>query len=113
MKFSVNLKGRINNFPLGKQDYLLPLFEAISNSIHAIEDMKEINQAHKGIIEIEIEREKIPQLTEPEEILQPITGFIIKDNGIGFTDKNMASFMESDSSYKLTRGGKGVGRFLW
>jgi hypothetical protein len=37
----------------------------------------------------------------------------VKDNGRGFDDENMESFVTCDSSYKATRGGKGVGRLLW
>ena len=41
-----------------------------------------------------------------------VTGFIVKDNGVGFTQKNFESFLTSDSDYKMEKGGKGVGRFL-
>ena len=32
---------------------------------------------------------------------------------MGFNDDNFKSFNTADSTYKLHRGGKGVGRFLW
>jgi hypothetical protein len=44
---------------------------------------------------------------------QPITGFIIQDNGIGFTDEHFRSFKTSDTTFKAKTGGKGVGRLLW
>lgn len=42
-----------------------------------------------------------------------IERFIIFDQGVGFTDENMDSFNTAYSEYKYTKGGKGVGRFLW
>jgi hypothetical protein len=42
-----------------------------------------------------------------------IEGFSIRDNGIGLTDENMKSFRTSDSPYKISKGGKGVGRLTW
>lgn len=43
----------------------------------------------------------------------PIADFRITDNGIGFTEPNMNSFLTLDSQYKARRGGRGVGRLLW
>jgi hypothetical protein len=48
-----------------------------------------------------------------EDGLAPIEGFIVVDNGIGFDEKNYNSFLTSDSSWKIARGSKGIGRFLW
>lgn len=45
--------------------------------------------------------------------LAPISSFEIIDNGVGFNEENLNSFMESDSTYKAAIGGKGVGRFSW
>ena len=36
--------------------------------------------------------------------------FIIEDNRMGFNERNLNSFMESDSTYKAD---KGVGEFSW
>ena len=43
----------------------------------------------------------------------PISDFRITDNGVGFTESNMNSFLTLDSQYKAARGGRGVGRLLW
>jgi hypothetical protein len=43
----------------------------------------------------------------------PISGFRITDNGIGLDDNNWDSFNTAFSPHKLTRGGKGLGRFTW
>jgi len=52
-------------------------------------------------------------MPEIENIVPEIDGFIIEDNGMGFNERNLNSFMESDSTYKADKGGKGVGRFSW
>ncbi len=108
---NIDLVGRINNTKLPLSNGLCPLFEAISNSIHAIEEAKE----RKGRIEVEVVRQPpTPGLFGVEPATnQPITGFVVHDNGIGFTDTNFNSFQTSDSTRKQTKGGKGVGRFLW
>lgn len=48
-----------------------------------------------------------------QEAKGDITGFEITDNGIGFNDANMESFLTLDSEHKASRGGRGVGRLLW
>jgi hypothetical protein len=106
----VDLRGRIGNTKLPVSNGLHPLFEAISNSIHAIEEAK----VTKGHIEIEVIRGTSSSLFGEElPVSQPILGFVVLDNGIGFTDPNFKSFQTSDSTKKKTKGGKGVGRFLW
>ena len=40
-EFLINITGRINNFNLPKNQPLLPLFEAIVNSFHAIEESRD------------------------------------------------------------------------
>ena len=111
---NTNVIGRVRNIYLPKSQGLLPLFEAIINSIDAIDDSG-IN-TNEGMIEIYIKR--TPNIfneaeTPTGELLNPITGFEIVDNGIGFTDKNYDSFNEADTLNKLGKGGKGVGRFTW
>lgn len=38
--FSINIRGRVKNFNLPKNQPLVPLFEAIVNAIHAIDERK-------------------------------------------------------------------------
>lgn len=111
--FSVNIKGRVKNYPLPKNQPLFPLYEAVVNSFHAIEERRTSIGDYKAQITIEIVRNGEPTLPIVPGLLPEITGFIIKDNGIGFNDANMKSFTESDSTYKAELGGKGVGRFSW
>ncbi|MDO5139509.1 MAG: ATP-binding protein, partial [Oscillospiraceae bacterium] len=42
-----------------------------------------------------------------------VIGFNVIDNGVGLDENNMRSFLQSDSTYKASIGGKGVGRFSW
>ena len=108
--FSVNIKGKVRNFSLPKDKPLVPLYEVIVNSINAIDEKRRSDSNYNGIIKIEVLREKTLFFDDDENT---ISGFKIIDNGIGFTDNNMDSFMEADSDYKLKIGGKGVGRFSW
>lgn len=104
-----DVAGRIKNMSLGASKPLLPLYEAVVNSIQAIEDAKQ----SKGAIHIEIIRDTAHLLRESSPDNGEITGFVISDNGIGFDDSNYAAFETADTTYKADRGGKGIGRFLW
>lgn len=98
-------EGRINNISLAPnaKNTLYPLFEAVMNSIHAIEERFGKDQISKGFVEITITRDGN----------QDYAGFKIRDNGVGFTERNLNSFQRMDSRKKATIGGKGVGRLLW
>ena len=96
----------------------MPLFEAVQNSIHAIEDAG--LSVADGRISVEIVRD--PQMTlVPEDppnrpgpaSVADVAGFRIRDNGIGFTDRHMRSFETLDTDLKAAIGGRGVGRLLW
>lgn len=101
--------GRVKRLPLdpSEKSALLPLFEAISNGLHAIDDCFKNNASKEGKIVIEVLRE------ESDENESRVIGFIITDNGIGLNKKNFESFCKPDSLYKIERGGKGVGRLGW
>jgi hypothetical protein len=83
-----NLKPNIDNL-------LLPIFEAISNSIHSISDLE---SEDAGAIEIEI-------FTNDFQVT-------IKDNGVGLNKDNMDAFLTPFTGNKLRKGGKGFGRFI-
>jgi len=100
--------GRVNNIALPVTKALLPVFEAIINSIQACS----INENHT--IDLLINRNlSQPALSEELNFLPEIKGFVIKDNGCGFTKENYNSFNKSDTTNKIEIGGKGIGRFLW
>lgn len=113
-----NLIGRVTvNTALSFRHALLPVLEAITNSIDAIEDAS--RTAGAGRIEVYIKRNKTLELQdldseqEDTRIHGSFYSFEIHDNGIGFTGENYESFTVADSLYKQRRGGKGVGRFTW
>lgn len=111
-RFSIDLEGRIKNFDLKKSKPLIPLFEAVVNSIYAIEERQRI-EAFKGVIDVRIIREPQEVMDGISHNINDITGFEIIDNGIGFDENNMKSFLQSDSTYRADKGGKGIGRFSW
>lgn len=118
MSMNTSLRGRLRNTPLPFSHSLMPLFEAVVNSIHAISEVT--SDPDYGQIVIDIIR--MPQATlefddaksrrgvVPQE---PILGFKIYDNGAGFHANNMLSFETLDSEYKAGQGCRGVGRLLW
>jgi hypothetical protein len=109
-KIGIDLKGRVNRLKLAERNMLLPLFEAIVNSIHAIEDTENL----KGEININLIRSSQSSLDFRSERLTPeIIGFEIDDNGIGFNEDNYESFKREYSTHKADRGGLGIGRFMW
>lgn len=112
--FTIDLAGRVKNFDLPKTQPLIPLFEAVVNSIYAIEERKE-SEDFIGKIDIRIVREpqEVATLDGIDSTINEITGFTVSDNGIGLDENNMKSFLQSDSTYRAAKGGKGVGRFSW
>ena len=104
----VDLVGKIKNTQLPRSKALLPMFEAVVNSFQAIEDAG--RAVVSPAIDIRVERDPIlPDLNIDAEV----NGFTIVDNGVGFTEVNLDSFFTSDTQYKVGRGGKGIGRFIW
>ncbi len=105
-----DIEGKINQIKLAPSKALLPMFEAVINSIQATKD----SGIKKGLIQIYIHRDESQMLIEGEEKdLRPIKSISITDNGIGFNDENYKSFQTANSTQKLKIGGKGVGRFIW
>ena len=117
MNIETNLRGRLRNTTLPKSSGLLPLFEAVVNSIHALEEAQ--TQPEQGLIRVVIEREPSLFDTDTDGTVRgrrasgDVIGFKVIDNGIGFTEANFDSFRTLDSEYKVTKGGRGIGRLLW
>ena len=105
----IDVAGRVRNVPLPTSRPLTPLFEAVVNSIQAIEDARRGD----GRISIKLVRDQSPTLIELDRGSRDIVSFEITDNGVGFNDDNFAAFQTSDTTYKANRGGKGIGRFVW
>ncbi|MBB7656031.1 ATP-binding protein [Escherichia coli] len=110
MSLQTNLKGRLRNTSLPKSHGLMPVFEAVVNSIHSIEEM---DNAAEGKIVLHINRTTQSSLDLDAKSQQPIIGFTITDNGCGFNEANFKSFETLDSDHKIDKGCRGVGRLMW
>src|SRR5688572_7434469 len=103
--FAMDLTGRLRNVPLAPYRALLPVFEAIANSLDAVRE-----RGTPGHIEVDVVRGG-GQLELGDELYstrEQIRGFSIRDDGIGFTDSNFESFCTADSQQKVKLGGRGV-----
>lgn len=110
MSLQTNLKGRLRNTRLPRSHGLMPVFEAVVNSIQSIEER---GDSGAGKIVLRINRETQGSLDIESKSLPPIVGFTITDNGCGFDDSNFKSFETLDSDHKIDKGCRGVGRLLW
>lgn len=115
-----DVPGRIRNTKLARARALLPMFEAVVNSIHAVADAISAGflQPGRGQIEVRLARRPSQGVLRPTGddhpmIAEPIEHVTITDNGIGFNEANYRSFLTADSRQKVTLGGRGIGRFLW
>ncbi len=106
--FSFDLAGRVRNLslPASAVNALIPLFEAVSNALHALDAKWGDRAAEVGQVRVAIRR-------RGDDVDANVIGFHVLDNGIGLTEANWRSFRTSDSSFKILRGGKGVGRLSW
>lgn len=113
MNMHTSLSGRLRNTNLPKTNVLYPLFEAVINSIHSIDERVDTQKditINDGQIKIEVLRSGQTSITNEKS---DIVGFKITDNGIGFNEANYNSFQTLDSEYKLSQGCRGIGRLLW
>jgi hypothetical protein len=113
MDMQTSLSGRLRNTNLPKTNALLPLFEAVVNSIHSIDERIEKQKdftMYDARIVINVIRSNQTRIdNEKPELI----GFSIEDNGIGFNANNYQSFQMLDSEYKIDKGCRGIGRLLW
>ncbi|WP_313231384.1 ATP-binding protein [Sphingobium yanoikuyae] len=100
---NVNVKRLVENIRSGTNVYT-PLVELVVNAIQAIDEKKITN----GLVEIEVIRNGQADIIDR---LEDVDGFIVKDNGIGFTKDNRDSFDTLYTEQKIVDGGKGFGRF--
>ena len=112
-----SLEGRLRNIHLPHSKGLMPVYEAVVNSIESIEELNAIKQLPLSEYQIDVEIIRDGQISleiKPGPRPEPeITSFRIADNGIGFTDDNWTSFNTLDSLKKLDKGCRGIGRVLW
>lgn len=100
---NVNVRRLVENIRSGTNIYT-PLVELIVNAIQAI-DAKGIPN---GLVEIEVLRNGQADVLDR---LEDVDGFVVKDNGIGFTKNNRDAFDTLYTEQKIADGGKGFGRF--
>ena len=100
-----DIVNRVKRLPKPTQaaEALQPVFEAVSNSLHAIEDA--FGDAYQQMGEVTV---TFLAVKTPSEITVVVT-----DNGVGMEPVRFEAFCTADTDYKITRGGKGVGRLLW
>lgn len=103
----INFRGLVELHTLPTSEPLLPLYEAIVNSIQSI------NQSgiSDGVIRVYLERDNNPNLFGTWET--DINNIVIQDNGSGFTEENFKSFNTYATDFKKMLGCKGVGRMIW
>lgn len=114
MSMVTNLNGRLRNTSLPLSHGLSPLFEAVVNSIQAIEEAG--LSTNKGSIQVKIIRTNQQEMnydSSESKNLSEIIGFEVTDNGIGFNNENFESFRIFDTEHKANKGCRGVGRLLW
>lgn len=102
---NVDLVKRVQRLPkpTNTSGALIPLFEAVSNSIHSVQARFKLAAAKRGRISIKVEKRKGRR---PLRIT-------VTDNGTGLDTKNFTAFCTTDTDNKISIGGKGVGRLMW
>lgn len=110
-----NLSGRVRNTSLPESHAFLPLFEAVVNSIHSIEERgNDFSSSYITISIIRSNQALLLLMKDTEKLNEKeIVGFKVIDNGTGFNDHNFQSFETLDSDYKIEKGCHGIGRLLW
>ncbi len=93
----VDLNRAVSNFKLQTKNILIPVYEALTNSIHACATKINITFIVESQLQMDGSDGKIEKI-------------IITDNGQGLTQENIDSFLTLYSSHKVKLGGKGVGR---
>ena len=85
--------GRVERLSLRPtaENALMPLFEGVSNALHAVDDRFGPETSDRATIKVEVLR---ADLAEEQS---PVTGFVIEDNGIGLNEANFKSFCRLDS----------------
>lgn len=105
-----NIQGLVDRLDLSPSKGLMPLFEAVSNAMDAIEERT--GNPAGGTIRIRL-LERHDLAVQGGDATPVLDGFEISDDGAGFTDANLSSFGEAYTLSKVKVGGKGVGRFTF
>ncbi|MBW7964143.1 ATP-binding protein [Bradyrhizobium sp. BR 10261] len=100
---SINIKRAIENIRSGTTVYT-PVIELIVNAIQAIREVKPTG----GLVNVTILRHIQDDMIDK---IASVDGFIVRDDGIGFTEEHRNSFDTLYTALKAGDGGKGFGRF--
>jgi len=118
MALETNVKDRLRNTDLPESRSLMPLFEAVVNSIQPFEEAEIPND--KGKITVEVIQDDSPALPFDGKATKRgpnatalILGFPVVDNGVGFNAKNFVSSETSDSEHKAAQGCRDFGCLPW
>ena len=100
--FVLDIRGQLNNIRLAESKALWPLFEAVVNSIQAIEYSPNKNN---GKICITAQREitYMESLDLSKDVLEKFESFTITDNGVGLDNENYKSFNTAYSTLKAKK----------
>ena len=105
-----NIKGLVDRLELSQAKAMMPLYEAISNAVDAIEEHQDGFINHSIRIRLVASNDLAHQGGDGTLV---VDGFDVIDDGVGFNDKNLASFKEAHTLSKVKLGGRGVGRFTF
>jgi len=105
-----NIKGLVDRLELSQAKAMMPLYEAISNAVDAIEERQDGFSNHSIRIRLVASNDLAHQAGDGTLV---VDGFDVIDDGVGFNDKNLASFQEAHTLSKVKVGGRGVGRFTF
>lgn len=105
-----NIRGLVERLELSQAKAMMPLYEAISNAVDAIEEHQDGFSNHSIRIRLVASNDLAHQAGDGTLV---VDGFDVIDDGVGFNDKNLASFQEAHTLSKVKVGGRGVGRFTF
>ncbi|MDL2311468.1 hypothetical protein LJC68_01135 [Bacteroidales bacterium OttesenSCG-928-B11] len=109
MQQSINILNYIKSIKINPDEYLLPLLEVVVNAIQSIED-KTDNE--KGQISIKAIRSPLQTIEFEDELpYNPIIGFEVYDNGVGFIQSRFSAFGDAFTDFNAKKGCKGIGRY--
>lgn len=100
---NINIKRAVENIRSGTSVYT-PVVELVVNGIQAIRTSKDTG----GAVTVTILRSAQRELGDG---IPDVDGFTVKDDGVGFDERNRKSFDTLYSDLKAPDGGKGFGRF--
>lgn len=107
--------GRVRNFnlPPTAGNCMMPVFEAVTNALYAIQERFPETWADEGVVTIEVLRDRLEAGPDHEPEHQQVAGFVVTDNGIGLDDELFGHFRQLDTEYRASKKGRGIGRLSW